>query len=171
VQDDNDYDDDYDDDRVSKSQVKREMEALRVLGQQLTALTPSQLETIPLPEKVVVQVVEAKRMRSHLATKRQMQYLGKVLRDVEIEPIKKALEILSETHKAEVAFFHGLEQLRDKLVQEGDSAIQDVLDEYPAADRQALRQMVRNAKKTDQVKYKRQIFRYLSELHEQKESN
>ena len=99
-----------------------------------------------------------------------MQLIGKMLRSRDEEPIRTALDKLKNRHNQQVALFHKLEVLRDRLVEQGDDAVPEVLNLYPHADRQQLRAMIRNAQKEKATnkppKAYRQIFQYLRELAE-----
>lgn len=96
-----------------------------------------------------------------------------MLRQRDPEPIQTALDKLNNRHNQQVALFHKLEQIRDRLIDEGDDVIAVVLDLYPQADRQQLRSLIRNAKKEKATnkppKSARQIFQYLRELSEESE--
>ena len=101
-----------------------------------------------------------------------MQLIGKLLRSIDVEPIRVALDKLNNRHNQQVALFHKLEMLRDRLIEQGDEAMGDVIALYPDADRQQLRSMIRNAQKekagSKPPKSARQIFQYLRELAEAK---
>lgn len=102
--------------------------------------------------------------------RRQLQLIGKMLRQRDVDPIRQALDKLKNRHNQQVVMFHKLEQLRDRLIVEGDDAVAEVLRLWPHADRQQLRSLVRNAKKelegNKPPKSARQIFQYLRELAE-----
>lgn len=129
---------------ISRSQRKREAEEITQLGQHISELPASDLEKIPLDERVAHAVHELRKMRSFGARKRQLHYLGKVLRKAELEPIRAALKAIQMSAKAETQLLHVMEQWRDRLLGEGDPALAEFLQQYPAADRQQLRQLVRN---------------------------
>jgi ribosome-associated protein len=99
-----------------------------------------------------------------------MQLIGKMLRQRDVDPIRQALDKLKNRHNQQVAFFHKLEHIRDRLIEEGDDAVPDVLNLWPHADRQQLRSLIRNAKKEKEgnkaPKSARLIFQYLRELAE-----
>lgn len=172
--DDTDFDmpnDDHDDLRPSKSQVKREMHALGDLGEQLVELPASTLAKLPLDDALLRAIRECQAITKHGGRKRQLKYIGKLMRDVDADAIRNALEQLRAPHREEVAHFHRLEQWRDRLLAEGDPALAALLDEYPehALDRQLLRQTLRNARdqKLSEAKQKqasRELFRTLREL-------
>ncbi len=79
--------------------------------------------------------------------RRQLQLIGKMLRQRDVEPIRQALDKLKNRHNQQVVLFHKLENLRDRLIDQGDDAIAEVLNLWPDADRQQLRTLIRNAKK------------------------
>lgn len=155
---------------VSKTEMKQDMEALQKLGEELVGLKPSVLEKFPLPEDLAAAISDAQRFKNE-ARRRQLQYIGKLMRQIEPEPIQAALDKYRNKHSQASAELHKLEALRDRLVEEGDSAIADVMDIYPAADRQRLRQLVRQANKEKKAnkppKAYREIFQTLKELSEE----
>jgi ribosome-associated protein len=170
-----DKNDDDDDDEiiwVSKSEIKRDAEALKDLGTELVELGKNALEKIPLDEDLLAAIELAQKIKKE-GRRRQIQLIGKMLRARDVEPIQTALDKLKNRHNQQVSLFHKLELLRDRLVEEGDDAIPTVLDLYPDADRQQLRSLVRNAQKEKAAnkppKSYRQIFQYLRELAEKQQ--
>lgn len=157
---------------VSKSEIKRDAEALKDLGAELVDLGKNALDKIPLDADLRAAVELAQRIKKE-GRRRQLQLIGKMLRQRDPEPIQTALDKLNNRHNQQVALFHKLEQIRDRLIDEGDEAISIVLDLYPQADRQQLRSLIRNAKKEKATnkppKSARQIFQYLRELSEESE--
>ena len=170
----NDIDKDEDDEIiwVSKSEIKRDAEALKDLGAELVDLGKNALDKIPLDADLRAAVELAQRIKKE-GRRRQLQLIGKMLRQRDPEPIQIALDKLNNRHNQQVALFHKLEQIRDRLLDEGDDAISLVLELYPQADRQQLRSLIRNAKKEKATnkppKSARQIFQYLRELSEENE--
>jgi len=163
-----DSDDDEELILISKSQLKRESHALTDLGKELVELPQSKLDTIPLDDQLKEAVALARRITERGGRKRQLQYLGKLLRNSDAEPIIAAMETLRTAHLQENARLHRLEQWRDRLLEEGDSALGELLDQHPTVDRQHLRQLLRNAqnerKQNKPPKAARELFRYLREL-------
>ncbi|MCL2898117.1 ribosome biogenesis factor YjgA [Brenneria tiliae] len=166
---DNNQDDDDEIIWVSKSEIKRDAEALKDLGAELVELGKNALEKIPLDDDLRAAIELAQRIKKE-GRRRQLQLIGKMLRARDPEPIQAALDKLKNRHNQQVVLFHKLELLRDRLVAEGDDAIPDILALYPSADRQQLRSLVRNAQKEKAAnkppKSTRQIFQYLRELSE-----
>ena len=154
---------------VSKSEIKRDAEALKRLGAELIELSKNSLDKIPLDDDLRAAIELAQKIKKE-GRRRQLQLIGKMLRSREEDPIRQALDKLKNRHNQQVALFHKLEVLRDRLVETGDDAMPDVLALYPDADRQQLRQMIRNAQKEKATnkppKAFRQIFQYLRELAE-----
>ncbi|BDH47405.1 UPF0307 protein YjgA [Salmonella enterica subsp. enterica serovar Choleraesuis] len=166
---DNQEDDDDEIIWVSKSEIKRDAEELKRLGAELVDLGKNALDKIPLDEELRDAIELAQRIKME-GRRRQMQLIGKILRSRDVEPIRQALDKLKNRHNQQVSLFHKLEQLRDRLIVEGDDAVPDVLKLWPQADRQQLRSLIRNARKEKEAnkppKSARQIFQYLRELAE-----
>lgn len=155
----------------SKSARKREMTELQTIGERLTRLPTKQLARIPIDDPRLRDAVElARRIRDRSGLRRQLQYIGKLMRDLDSTPIREALDALDRSHRADTAEFHRLEALRDTLLEQGDQAIGEVLTRYPHADRSHLRQLLRqhdrNAGHERLSQAGRQLFRYLRELDE-----
>ncbi|MFS2221251.1 ribosome biogenesis factor YjgA [Pantoea sp. B65] len=154
---------------VSKSEIKRDAEELKRLGAEMVELGKNSLDKIPLDDDLRAAIDLAQKIKKE-GRRRQLQLIGKMLRSRDEEPIRLALDKLKNRHNQQVALFHKLEMLRDRLVEEGDEAVPDVLNLYPHADRQQLRSMIRNAQKEKAAnkppKSSRQIFQYLRELAE-----
>jgi len=153
----------------SKSQVKREMQALRDLGEELVELPPATLERLPL-DPVVQQAITTARGFKREARRRQLQYIGKLLRDADADAIRHALLLLYQPHAEQVRAEHELEHWRDRLVAGDDHLLNALIDRFPDVDRQHLRQLIRNAQlerdRDKPPKAARQLFRYLRELRE-----
>lgn len=154
----------------SKSAVKREMHALQQLGADIVKLSAGQLATIPMDEKLSEAIGTARRIKSNEGLRRQMQYIGKLMRSADIEAIKEAMRQLEEGRKEDARRFHQLELWRDQLLEQGPKACEQVLQRFPAADGQHLRQLISRANKEQQLNKPpasaRKLFRYLRELDE-----
>lgn len=152
---------------VSKTEMKEDMEALQVLGEELVGLKPAVLDKIPLREELRDAIDNGQRFKNE-AKRRQLQYIGKLMRSEDPEPIQAALDKIRNKHSQMTAELHKLETLRDRVVEEGDSAIADVMERFPNADRQRLRQLSRQAAKEKQnskpPKSYREIFQVLKGL-------
>ncbi len=155
----------------SRTQQRGEALEIRSLAEKLVALPPAQLARLPIPEALMPHIVETQRITSHIAHKRQLQFLAKQMRREEddvLEAIRDAMDEGGEAARRETALLHRAEQWRDRLLAGGDEALAALLEEFPSADRQKLRQLVRNAN-DERAKNKpprafRELFREVREL-------
>lgn len=130
----------------SRSQVRREALDVLALAERLVALTPSQLAKVPLDEQILDAVQLAQKISSHIAHKRQVHFLAKLMRKVDdLDPIRIAVDKPLEERRRETAQLHLIERWRERLIDEGDEALSAFLVDHPGADRQRLRQLVRQA--------------------------
>ncbi len=151
----------------SKSQIKREMHELLALGKQLVELPTKQLVDIPLSEKIRDTIVAAKTLK-HGAIRRQLQYIGRLMQKEDEESIRTMLHKLQQPHKDEVRAFHQLEQWRDQLLLGEQDLLNELAIKFENFDRQHVRQLIRNAKKEQELnkppKSARILFKYLTEM-------
>jgi len=133
-------------DRPSKSQVKREMHALHDLGKELVDLSTSQLRQLPLSEKLFDALLLAQRTTSREGRRRQIHYVGKLMRDADAEAIRNQLEIWKNGSREQTREMHRLEMLRDHLLR-SDDALTELLQAHPGADVQHLRALIRAGRK------------------------
>lgn len=146
------------------------MTELQDLGAELVALSVDQIKKIGLPDDLREAVRAAQRITQHEARRRQLQYIGKLMRSLDPEPIRAALDEINGVSAAATARMHALERLRTRFL-EDEKMIGEIAAAHPQADLQQLRQLRRNAIK-EQERGKpprafREIFRVLRELHEQ----
>lgn len=137
----------YDDETtpLSKTRRKHAMEELQSLGEELAALPADRLKKIDIPEDLREAVAMVQRMtRQDEARRRQMQYIGRLMRSVETEPIRAALADARGDSAAETARLHRLERLRDELL-EDEKALHEIATLYPSIDLQHLRSLRRAA--------------------------
>jgi len=150
----------------SKSSLKREMHALQDLGEQLVALSPERLKKVPLPESLYEAIRAAQGFKME-ARRRQLQYVGKLMRKVDPAPIQAQLEVFAGNSAAEIAKMHRLERLREQLL-EDEQTLGTIAETWAEADLQYLRTLRRNALKEREAakppKSFREIFRVLREL-------
>jgi ribosome-associated protein len=151
----------------SKSQRKRDMHALQDLGERLVELCAERLESIAMPDELREAVSEARRITKHEARRRQMQYIGRLMREADPEPIRDALDALAGNSAAETARLHRVERLRQQLL-EDETVLSNIALDHPGADLQHLRQLRRNALKEQEQgkppKAFRELFRALRDL-------
>lgn len=153
--------------RDSKSQRKRQMLALQKIGALLVELPTAQLAQVPLDSTLAEAIATARTLTSHGAKRRQLQYIGKLMRDTDPEPIQTALDNLQLKNQQGKAKFHHIERWRDRLIAEGDKALQEFLTQFPTADSQHLRQLIRKAQQEHTAQKSGAdtvLFRYLREI-------
>ncbi|MCK9512192.1 MAG: DUF615 domain-containing protein [Pigmentiphaga sp.] len=159
----------------SKSQRKRDMSALQELGEKLVALPASRLAQLPLAERLLDAIREAQRIKSHEARRRQLQYVGKLMREADAETIAAQLHEWDSGSREQNDRFHALEQWRDRLL-ESDDALTVLLDHRPGLDIPHLRNLIRLARReqahnagqpegqTPQRKHYRELFQTLKQI-------
>ena len=148
----------------SKSQVKREMHELQKLGEELVSLSAAARAKVPLDDELkdALQLAD-KLSNKREALRRHIQFIGRLMRTRELEPIEQALAILRNTNQAATRQFHKVEQWRDKLLADND-IVTDFIAAYPDVDVQQLRQLIRNAKKEQEKQQPPKAFRELFQL-------
>lgn len=145
------------------------MLALQDLGTALVELTPDTLAGLDLPENLAHAVREAQRIRTHEGRRRQMQYIGKLMRTVDAAPIQAALARLARGHHAETAQLHALERWRDDLLAD-EKALERFAAAHPISDDEErnLRQLIRRARSeraaSQPPKSARQLFQELKAI-------
>ena len=151
----------------SKTKIKKQMLELQDLGEQLAALNKDQLNELDLPETLRDAINEVKRITKFGAISRQMQYIGRLMRDIDPAPIVAKLEIWNGTSRQHIAWLHQVERWRDRLL-EDPNALTELLADHPQADAQHLRALIRNALKEKELakppKSYREIFQVLRDI-------
>ena len=151
----------------SKTKIKRQMHDLQDIGERLVALSKDQLKEVDIPETLRDAILEAKRITKFGAIKRQMQYIGRLMREVDTAPIIAKLEVWGGTSRQHIAYLHQMERWRDRLL-ENDAVLTELLAAHPDADAQRLRALIRNAHKEKELnkppKSYREIFQVLREM-------
>lgn len=151
--------------KPSKTQVKKEMLALQKLGETLTNLSDTELAKIPLTKSLLEAILFARTLKTHESKRRHLQYIGKMMREIDVSAVQTALKKMQFVHEKNTDEFHHIEQWRDQLIAEGDNALQNLMNAHPELDRQKLRQLIRKAQH-DQTSGKNTggattLFRYL----------
>lgn len=129
----------------SKSRRKKDMHALQDLGVLLVGLEPGRLKALDLPERLVDAIAQARSITKHEGRRRQMQFVGRLMREVDPEPIRAALERMQTLPRAERAQFAAAERWRDRLLAE-ELAVAEFIAAYPDVDPDALAELVREAR-------------------------
>jgi ribosome-associated protein len=152
----------------SKSEIKRELAGLQRLAERLLSVGPTQWQRMGFGPKMMEALEESARVKGNNAMRRHIRRLGKLLRDEDSERVSALFADIDNLQRAENDRFHRLEQWRERLLQGGDAAINDLLAQCPEADRQQLRQLVRAGVRERQSERppaaQRKLFKYLREL-------
>ncbi|MDO6564071.1 ribosome biogenesis factor YjgA [Amphritea sp. 1_MG-2023] len=161
----------FDEEWVSKSQRKREMEQLQELGTKLPELNKEQLAKVPMSDTLRSAIEEAQRLQPRSeATRRQLQYIGRLMRGEDADEIQAAVDQFEAGKQAHLQVFHKLERWRDRLILGDNTDLQAYLSEDTGADIQHLRQLLRNAKKEASLGKPpvaaKKLFKYLRERAE-----
>ena len=164
----NEFDQEYE--RPSKSELKRQVNELQKLGEQLVDEPRDRVKRVPMPEDVKDAILMCQTITNHEGRRRALQFVGKKMRTLdeeEVEVIKRTIEGWKGASKAETAALHALERRREKLLAD-DKALTQLLADYPELDAQHLRTLIRNARK-EQAENKppkayREIFQILKDL-------
>ncbi len=130
----------------SKTQRKKDMHALQEIGEQLVELDQKKLIQFNLPEILVDAINLARPMNKHGARRRQMQYIGRLMRNIDVLPIQEKLDSWQQVSVHQTARLHQLERWRERLLAD-EHALTEFAQQYPAADLQHLRLLIRNAQK------------------------
>lgn len=164
-------DDDFDPTIKSRSQVKREMHVLQKLGERLVSLPPARLRKLGLPEDLYEAVLLAARITDNEGRRRQIQYLGRLMRETDTAAVEVLITEIDEAKALDAARFKRLERWRDGLIAGDASILDEILAEFPDLDVQRVRQLARNAageaKKGKPPRSSRELFRILRKHLEQ----
>jgi len=144
----------------SKTQRKKDMHALQAIGEQLVELDPKKLAEFDLPEILVDAITLARPMQKHGARRRQLQYIGRLMREIDALQIQQKLDSWQQNSKHQTARLHQLERWRDRLLTD-EHALTEFAKQYPQADLQRLRLLIRNAQKEKAAEKPPKNFRLL----------
>jgi ribosome-associated protein len=160
--------DSQDDLEKSRTRLKKEATALQRMGERLVRLSDDQLNRMELPQALLEAIRTVRTITSRGARRRQMQYIGTLMRKVDAEPIEQALLEIEQGDYRQARTFQRIEAWRDRLVGGDDDLIDEIVDALPEASRQRLGQLVRSARKEKEKnappKSARNLFRYLKSL-------
>jgi len=156
--------------RPNKTQLKRDIAVIHKMCEDITLLAPAQIVKLNLPEEVEVAILAVAKMPFKAARKRQLKFITGLVRKIDIEPIEEALAKIKAKSAHATRELHQLERWRERLLSDDKQALTELLDKYPEADAQQLRQLIRNAKKEmsldKPIKSSRLLFKYLRALFE-----
>ncbi len=173
--DNSDGDDYYSDEEYdfgpSKTSKKKAMQALQDLGKELTQLKPDQLDELPISERLKDALLNYQKFPSHEAKRRQLQFIGKLMREVDEEELRPFLDKFTEGSTTLTALHHLAERWREQLLSGGNEALTEFVDEHPGGDVQHLRHLIRNAHRDiEQNKNRgaaRKLYRYIRDMLEE----
>ena len=148
------------DEPPSKTQRKKDMHALQDIGEQLVELERKKLIEIDLPEILLDALVQAQQIKKHGGRRRQLQYIGKVMRKIDVLPIQEKLNAWRQSSVQQTARLHQLERWRERLLTD-EQAFTEFAQKYPAADIQHLRALARNALKEKKANKPPKSFRLI----------
>jgi ribosome-associated protein len=152
------------DDLPSRSQLKRDSQELRDMGAQLVQMPNAHLDKIAMDSTLLAAIKEARRLKSNDARRRQIQYIGKLMRNMDLTEIRHSVEKLNHQSQTFRQHFAMLEQWRDRLIDEGNDAIEEFLTAFPNADRQQIRNLSRQAGRETTGSAKTKLFKYLKQI-------
>ena len=150
-------------DKISKTKRKQQMLELQDLGEELVALSKDALKKTPMSDELREAIKEYQRIPTHGAHRRQMQYIGKIMRNEDTAPIIEKLKQLKGSSTAATALLHRIERYRTEMIA-NDAAITQFLADFPAVDAQPLRVLVRNARKEAEQAKPPKAYRELFQL-------
>lgn len=149
--------------RPSKTRLKQEMHALQELGERLAELEPAKIAELDLPEKLVDALLAARTITSHGARRRQMQFIGKLMRAIDAVPVQEKLDAWQHSSMQHTAWLHRLERWRDRLISD-ETAVTEFIQHYPQTDVRQLRTLLRNIEKEKLADKPPKSFRALFQL-------
>jgi ribosome-associated protein len=154
--------------RPNKTLIKKEIGILFKLAEEMSVLSAAHLKSLELPEKIHKAVVEVSVMKLNGARKRLLKFIAGQLHKMDVDPILERLARIKTQSAHVVREHHITERWRDRLINDGNDALTELMDEHPQADRQKLRHLVRNAQKEAELaappKSSRLIYQYLKAL-------
>ncbi len=157
-------------DGKSRTQKKQDDRALQKIGEQLLTLPNNTLESLDLPEELKESVMSAREIRNHGARRRQLQYIGVLMREMDTVSIQAILETVRKRDAGDAILFQQIEKWRDELKSGNLSCIRDILDNCPHADPENLATLAKDAQRESTVgkstKSSRMLFRYLKQCLE-----
>src|ERR1700710_617028 len=133
--------------RLSKSARKREAASLQELGVKLSALPDQEIKALGLPDGLFIALRALRRPPSHGAQVRQRQYIGKLMREIDPEPVLAKLAERKQRHDLEIRHFQQIERWRDRLLSEPGTGLDELLHEFPTIDRTALSKLLDKAER------------------------
>lgn len=156
--------------RPNKTQIKRECDHLLDMGDVILSLKLEEIDSLELPSDLEAAIHTALKIKSRSGLKRQRQYIGKLLRNIDSEAIELQIKKIQHRHDTNTAQFKRLERWRDDLIANDKKALDEIIARFPEIDRQHMNQLIRSAhqehKQDKPPAASRKLFKYLRELEE-----
>lgn len=164
---------DFEDSQPSKTKLKAEADAAQEVGRKLVELPKDKLNKLQLEDALREAINEAKRITAHGAIRRQLQYIGRLMRDTDLAPIVEQLQKWEGKHQEENARFHHMERWRTRMLEDA-KALEEFIQLFPQVDVQQLRTLIRNAQKEHLAnkppKSSRELFQMIRQVMERAEA-
>ncbi len=164
---------DPEDSQPSKTKLKAEADAAQEVGRKLVELPKDKLNKLQLEDALREAIYEAKRITAHGAIRRQLQYIGRLMRDTDLAPIVEQLQKWEGKHQEENARFHHMERWRTRMLEDA-KALEEFIQLFPQVDVQQLRTLIRNAQKEHLAnkppKSSRELFQMIRQVMERPEA-
>lgn len=160
--------DEFDEELKSKTEIKREMHDMQDFAFKIINMSKHQRSRLPLTDELKDAMILADKIKTkHEALKRHTRYVAKVLLETDLEPIRHAIDVMANKHQQETAKHTRLEEMRDRVISEGNNFVEELISEYGTIERQKIRQLMRQAAKEVKAekpaKYFKELFAYLKE--------
>ena len=151
---------------VSKTELKKDSKKIQAFGKKISELSSEEISSFNFPDTILKAIKDCKSIKSNVAKKRQVQYLGKLLREIDLSEIYLKMDQINSNSQLEVRNNHKAEIWRERLIQDKD-AVTELIRLCPDVDRQKIRQLIQNTlketKASNPPKYYRQLFKYIKE--------
>ena len=151
---------------VSKTELKKDSKKIQAFGKKISELSSEEISSFNFPDTILKAIKDCKSIKSNVAKKRQVQYLGKLLREIDLSEAYLQMDQINSSSQLEVRNNHKAEIWRERLIQDKD-AVTELIELFPDIDRQKIRQLIQNTlkeiKASNPPKYYRQLFKYIKE--------
>ena len=151
---------------VSKTELKKDSKKIQAFGKKISELSSEEISSFNFPDTILKAIKDCKSIKSNVAKKRQVQYLGKLLREIDLSEAYLKMDQINSNSQFEVRNNHKAEIWRERLIQDKD-AVTELIRLCPDVDRQKIRQLIQNTlkeiKASNHPKYYRRLFKYIKE--------
>ena len=151
---------------VSKTELKKDSKKIQAFGKKISELSSEEISSFNIPDTISKAIKDCKSIKSNIAKKRQTQYLGKLLREIDLSEAYLRMDQINSNSQLEVRNNHKVEIWRERLIQD-KNAVTELIEMFPDIDRQKIRQLIQNTlkeiKASNPPKYYRQLFKFIKE--------